>query len=65
MKYKVGDLVLLTKSDILSKLVLPRAGSYLIRKTHNKGTLTIANSMAVTDKVLNIRRLRPYHKEPK
>ena len=63
IQYKEGDLVLLNKPEILPKLALPRAGPYLIEEVHDNGTVTIAKSMAVTDRV-NIRRLQPYHKVP-
>ena len=35
IEYKEGNLVLLNKSGILSKLAQPRAGPYLIEKVHD------------------------------
>ena len=63
IKYKEGNLILLNKPGILLKLAMQRAGSYLIEKVHANGTVAIAMSMAVTDRV-NTRQLQPYHEEP-
>ena len=56
--YAIGDLVLLTSTNIQRKLDSHKKGPFMIEKIHTNGTVSIRRG-AVTQRV-NIRRIEPY-----
>jgi hypothetical protein len=57
-KYKVGDMVLLTKPGINPKLDTPRMGPYKVERVFTNGTIGIRRGV-ISERV-NIRRVTPY-----
>ena len=60
--YKVGDkvLIIIKADEIKAKLQQRTEGPYEIRKIFNNGTVKIFRN--TYEEIINIRRIRPYHK---